>query len=260
MPYTLLDTELLKLKVEKEKENNEATFVLEPLQPGFGHTIGNALRRVLLSSLSGAAITKIKIEGADHEFSTLSGMKEDTVELILNLKGLRLKYDGDLPTTLVLDVKGPKEVRAGLFKTNPEVSIVDPDYHLATLASKGHLKLEATVEKGIGYLPVEMRSEEKNPIGTMAIDALFSPIKLVNTKVENTRVGRITNYDKIILEVKTDGTISPQDAFKKAAGILSEHTNLVLELTNAITETPKAKGEVRKAKLKITKVARKISK
>lgn len=253
MPYTLPDTELLKIKPQQEEENF-GVFVLEPLSPGYGHTIGNALRRILLSSLAGAAVTKIRIDGVEHEFSTIQGIKEDAVELILNIKGLRVKYDGDEPTMLALDVKGPKVIKASSIKPNPSVEIVDPNYYLATLSSKGHLKIELTVEKGRGYLPVELRTEEKNPIGTLSIDALFSPIKLVNMRVENTRVGRITNYDKIILEIKTDGTIKPREAFLKATQILQEHTSLVLDLANSLASEVKSLEEVKLRKVKTKKV------
>jgi DNA-directed RNA polymerase subunit alpha len=226
MSYKLPEVSLMQVKQERS-EGDSATFVIEPLSPGFGLTLGNALRRVLLSSLEGAAITSIRIDGVSHEFSTIKGVRQDVVDIILNLKQVRLKLDGDEPQVIILDVKGPKKVKAGDFKCPTGVEIVNQDLEVAEVAQGGKILLEATVEKGRGYLPTELRREEKLPIGVIAIDAAFSPIKRVNFQIENTRVGRMTNFDKLLLEIDTDGTISPQQALESASAILVEHFSVL---------------------------------
>lgn len=240
MEYTLPETNLLQIK-QAEGEENQATFILEPLSPGYGVTIGNSLRRVLLSSLSGAAISSVRIDGVTHEFSTIPGVKEDVVELILNLKGLRIKLNGDEPTTIILEAKKSGEITAKDFKTNPLVEIVDPDFHIATLDKNGKLFLEAYIERGRGYIPTEMKKEQKMPLGTVAIDSIFTPVKKVRYDVENTRVGRMTNFDKLTLEITTDGTISPVEAMEQSARVLVEHFGLIADLR---TERPKEEGQL----------------
>ena len=212
---------------EDHADGDMARFIIEPLSPGFGLTVGNAIRRVLLSSLQGAAITSIRIDGVAHEFSTIKGVTEDVVDLILNLKQIRFKLDGDEPQVVVLDVKGPKNVTAADFKCPTGVKVNNKTAHVAELVAGGKLLLEATVEKGRGYLPTELRKEEKLPIGVIAIDAAFAPIKRVNFQIENTRVGKMTNFDKLVLEVETDGSITPQDALAQSADILVDHFSVL---------------------------------
>ena len=226
MSYKLSEVSLMQVKEEKA-ENNAATFVVEPLSPGFGLTIGNAMRRVLLSSLDGAAITSIRIEGVSHEFSTIKGIKQDVVDIILNLKQVRVKLEGDEPQVMVLDFKSGSKIKAGDFKCPTGVEIINKDLEIAESTGSGKLLLEATVERGRGYMPTEMRREDKLPIGVIAIDAAFSPVKKVNFTTENTRVGKMTNFDKLIMEIETDGSITPHDAMEKSAEILVDHFSVI---------------------------------
>lgn len=196
-------------------------FVVEPLESGFGVTLGNAMRRVLLSSLSGAAVTSVRIEGLEHEFSTIPYMKEDTIEFLLNVKGLRLRYVSDRPGRLTLEVDGEGEITAADIVPSADYEIANPELHLATLGSpEARLYAEFSVEQGKGYVPADQG--DNLPIGTIPIDAIFTPIRRANYTVERTRVGQLTNYDKLTLEVWTDGTIAPQEAVGKAARILIE--------------------------------------
>lgn len=246
MDYILPETSLLQIKT-MEKMNDSGLFVIEPLSPGYGVTLANALRRVLLSSLEGAAITSVKIEGVTHEFTTIPGVKEDVVEVILNLKTLRFRLHQDEPVTLKLNVKGPKTVTAADFDANANCEIVNPETFIATLGKTSKLSMEITVAKGRGYVPVERHAEEKMPLGTIAVDSIFTPVKKVHYEVENTRVGGITNFDKITLEVATDGSIDPEEALNKAAGILVEHFGLIKEAFAAPAKTEKPAKE-KKAK------------
>ncbi len=213
------------VKAVKVKENEKVgVFDIEGLYRGYGLTIGNALRRVLFSSLPGAAITRFKVKGVGHEFTTIPGVVEDVVELGLNLKRVRLRFYADEPQILTLKVKGEKNVTAGDIKGNAQVEIQNPDLHIATLTAKSsELDIELTVEKGLGYEPVEIQKKERLPIGMIAIDAIFSPIVNVNFRIENMRVGERTDYNKIRLEIETDGTISPSSALHKAVNILADH-------------------------------------
>ena len=255
MSQRLPEVSLMQVKLESEQKNT-ANFVIEPLSPGFGLTIGNALRRVLLSSLEGSAITSIRIDGVAHEFSTIKGVREDVVDIILNLKRVRLNHTSEESQVLILDVKGPKKVTAGDFKCPTGVEIINKDLTIAELTEGGKMLLEATVERGRGYLPTEMRKEEKLPIGVIAIDAAFSPINKVNFQTENTRVGKMTNFDKLVLGVETDGSITPQFALEQSAAILVDHFSVIagvpapVEITEAevvIEEEPKTK-KARKSK------------
>ncbi len=204
--------------------NHKYRVVMEPLYPGYGVTLGNSLRRVLLSSLPGAAVVAVKIKGVDHEFSTVPNVKEDVIEIILNLKQVRLKVHSDQPVKLELKVKGEKAVTAGDFKKNSDVEIINSDLHLATLDSKSaELDMEIIVQKGRGYVPVEQRENEKLEIGMIAVDAIYTPVRRVNYDINNVRVGQITNYDELILTLETDGTISGEDAIDQAATILLNH-------------------------------------
>ncbi len=256
MDYILPETNLIQIKT-MEKLGNNGIFVIEPLSPGYGVTLGNALRRVLLSSLSGAAITSIQISGASHEFSTLPAVREDIVEIILNLKTLRFKLQGNDPVTLKLSVKGPKEVKASDFEKNSACEIVNTDTFIASLGKNGKLSMEVVVEKGRGYVPVEKRRDEKLPLGTIAVDSVFTPVKKIHYEVENTRVGGQTDFDKITLEISTDGSIDPEIALKTAAGILVEHCSLIQK---AFEEAAPAAKEVKKTLSKPKKVIKKVAK
>ncbi len=204
-------------------EENRAVFEIEGLYPGYGQTIGNSLRRVLLSSVEGAAITSIKIEGVGHEFSTIEGVKEDIVDLTLNLKQIRFRLHEKGPFSITLSVSGEKEVRGNDFKTPSQVEMVTPDIYIATLTSKkARLNLEAIVESGLGYVPVEARSKDKVEVGIIALDAAFSPVRQVNYEVENMRVGDRTDYNRLRLHIETDGSITPQEALQRAVHILVE--------------------------------------
>jgi len=222
-----------------ENHGARAVFSIEPLYPGYGMTVGNALRRVLLSSLPGAAITHVKFEGATHEFSTLPYVKEDVVDILLNIKKLRLKLHGEGPVTLTLNVTGAKTVTAGDIQKNSDVEVINADQPIATLTDKaGKLEMEFVVEAGRGYVPVEQREKEKRDIGLIAIDSIFTPMKNVNFTTENVRVGQMTNYDKLVLDITTDGSITPLEAMKMSADIMVEHFKFVAEAEIMGAEMP----------------------
>lgn len=220
------DIDLAKVKVIKKNDNN-SIFEIEPLSPGYGVTLGHALRRVLLSSLKGTAVTSVKFENTTHEFSTIKGVKEDVMDIILNLKHLTLKLLGDEPVTLKLSKKGPGKVLAKDFKKDAQVEILDPEFHIATLEKDGKLNMEITVEKGYGYVPVESRQDVKLPLGTIAIDAIFNPVKKINYNVENTRVGGETNYNKLTIDISTNGTITPEDAYQTSVKLLLDYLSII---------------------------------
>ncbi len=231
------------------KNGNRATFEISPLMPGYGATIANPLRRVLLSSLEGAAITSIKIKGVDHEFSSIAGIQEDVIELIMNIKKIKFRLYVDGPVKLNIEVKGEKEVTAADIKTNADIEVINPEQHIATLTDKKtEFALELDVEKGIGYVPVEQRQKEKLAIGVIAIDAIFSPVRLVNFKIEDVRVGQRIDFNKVTMEVETDGSIEPEMAMKSAAEILINHFNVVHEV--AVPEAPVKKEPKAKKKNK----------
>ena len=214
--------------VVADKKDNEVTIEIEPCYPGYGVTIGNALRRVLLSSLSGAAVTAVKIKGVDHDFSTIPSVKEDVVEIILNLKGLRLKSHSDNPVRLKLKHKGKGDIKASEVETTSEVEIVDPNYVIATATDdKVDFEMELVVEQGLGYIPVEQRATKDLEIGMIAIDSIYNPVIKVGYQVENVRVGQMTDYDKVILKIQTDGIITGEEAFNQAAKILDDHFNYI---------------------------------
>ena len=216
-------------KLVQKKDKNIAIFEMEALYPGYGVTIGNSLRRVLLSSLEGAAITQVKIKGVQHEFSTISGVIEDVITIILNLKKLRFKVFTSEPQRATLLVKGEKEVKGSDFKLPPQAKIVNPNNHIASLtSSKSQLDMEIQIEKGIGYESAESR-KRKLPLGEIAIDAAFSPVQRVSFQVENMRVKERTDFDRLVLEIETDGIISPQEALLEASGILINHFSLIKE-------------------------------
>ena len=238
MPLKLKNFEMPK-KVEcddKVSNNTFGKFTIEPFERGFGTTIGNALRRVMLSSLEGTAVRAVRIKNVLHEFSTIKDVKEDVVEIILNLKQLIVKSSGDSPKVLALKVKGAKEVKASNIKVSSGVEIINPDLHIATLNKNGELDMEIHVGKGRGYITAEENREEKQPVDLISIDSFFSPVKRVNYTVEDARVGQRTNYDRLILEVRTDETISPYDAIVSAAEIINEHLMLFIAPEKIKTE------------------------
>ncbi len=222
--YTM-NVPLFEIKEEK-KDKNYAKFAITPLERGFGDTLGNSLRRVLLSSLPGAAITSVKIAGVKHQFSTLKGMKEDVVEFLLNLKKVRFSYSGEKPVKASISVKTAGEVKAKDIKVGPNVKIANPEFVLAVINKGAKLEADMEIETGVGYSPADERSSGE--IGTIPLDASFSPIVRVNYKVEETRVGRLTNYDKLNFEVWTDGTIDPKEAIISGAKILISHFNQIV--------------------------------
>ena len=233
-------------------KDNRYQVTIEPFYPGFGVTIGNALRRVLLSSLAGGAVTSFKIQGVQHEFDAINGVKEDVVEIMLNLKQLRLKSYSEEPVKLKLSGKGEKVLKAADIEKNSEVEISNKDLVIATLTEKNSsMEMEITVENGLGYVTVEQREREKLDIGTIAIDSSFSPIMNVGFNIENVRVGKMTNYEKLILDIVTDGTISAEEAISQAAIILEKHFSLWTKKEEVEVEEevkPKAKRASKKAK------------
>lgn len=206
-------------------------LIVEPLERGYGITLGNSLRRILLSSLPGVAVTSVKIEGALHEFSTLPGVVEDVTDIILNLKGLLCKLHTDEPTVVRIEAEGEGEVTAEDIKAGPDVEILNPSHHIATLESDGRLFMDIVLAKGRGYVSADQNKTEDQAIGVIPVDSSFSPVIKVNYVVEDTRVGQRTDYDKLILEVWTNGVIGPKEATSLAAKIMSEHLNLFIELT-----------------------------
>jgi DNA-directed RNA polymerase subunit alpha len=233
------------------KEGSKTTFEISPLMPGYGATIANPLRRVLLSSLEGTAVTSVKIKGVDHEFSSIPGVLEDIIEVILNIKKIRFILHGDGPVKLTLDVKGEKAVTAADIKLSSDVELINEDQHIATITDKKiGLNMELEIGKGVGYVPVEQRQKEKLAIGVIAVDAIFSPVKVVNFKIENVRVGQRIDFNKVVMEIETDGSIEPEEALKKASDILVDHFKLVSEVKTEEKEAKPKKKSVTKKKSK----------
>ncbi len=229
-----------KIEIKKGKLPNEAVVTVEPCYYGYGTTLGNALRRVIISSLPGAAATAVKIKGVQHEFSTIPHVKEDVIEVLLNLKQLRMKVYSTEPVRLVLKAKGEKEVTAKDIEDSADVEIINKDLHIAEMTSKNaDLEMEIFVSQGRGYVPVEAREKEKLELGAIAIDSIFTPIKNIGYKVENVRVGDITNYDKLTLNIETDGTIAPEEALEQGVKLLTDHFNLFLGKPAAEEESVK---------------------
>lgn len=226
-------------------DGNRGTFEISPLMPGYGATIANPLRRVLLSSLEGAAVTSIKIKGVDHEFSAVEGVMEDVIQIILNVKKIRFKLHSEGPVKLTVSVKGEKEVTAADIETTSDVEIINPEQRIATISDKKTVfEMELDVEKGIGYVPVEQRQKDKLAIGVIAVDAIFSPVRLVNFSVENVRVGNRIDFNKVTMEVETDGSIQPEAAVKNAAEILANHFQQIaaIEIPEAAAKPAKKKA------------------
>ncbi len=214
---------------ETTPSENRTKFIVEPLEPGFGYTLGNALRRTLLSSIPGAAVTQIRIEGVLHEFSTIQGVKEDVTDVILNIKDLVIRSESDEPVAIHLRVQGPKDVVAGDITAPAGVEILNPDLHIATLNKKGRFDVEMVVERGRGYVSAERNKKGRDTIGVVPIDSIFSPVRRVAYAVEATRVEQMTNYDKLILDVETNGAITPKEAFAAAGRTLVELLGLVAQ-------------------------------
>ncbi len=222
-------------RIEKTMQNDAehyARFVVEPLERGFGHTLGNSLRRVLLSSLPGAAVTSINIEEVQHEFSTIAGVKEDVTEIILNLKELSVKLFSEQPKMLEINAVGPGKVKAGDIRVDSEVEIVNPDLHIATLRKGAKLHMWMTLDKGRGYVPAERNKQNPMPIGVIPIDSIYTPIRKMNYMVEDTRVGQTTDYDKLVLDVWTNGSMSPEEAISMAAKIVTDQLSIFTKLTD----------------------------
>ncbi|MFY9740275.1 MAG: DNA-directed RNA polymerase subunit alpha [Candidatus Cybelea sp.] len=238
---TMLETPVGATIEVRERRDNYAKFVIEPLERGFGITLGNALRRVLLSSIPGAAVTYMKIDGVLHEFSTIPGMVEDTIALMLNLKGLPVKLNSDEPKVLTLAVSGAREVTAGDIVPDADVEVLEPNYRLATLSSKdAKLTMEIGVEKGRGYVMADRQRNVEHMIGLIPLDSIFSPIRKVNFTVDDTRVGQSVDFDRLTVEVETNGSITPDEALSTAATIMQEQLDLFVSFTNRAEPLPEA--------------------
>ena len=216
---------------ELTEDGKYGRFVVEPLERGFGNTLGNSLRRVLLSSLEGCAVTSVKIDGVLHEFSTIPGVKEDVTEIVLNLKSLVPKLHETCPKVVEIAAEGPCEVTAGDVKSDSEVEILNPDLHIATISEGGKLFMELTIDKGRGYVPAEKNKQAQPVIGVIPVDSIYTPVTKVNFNVSDTRVGQVTDFDKLTIDVWTNGTISAQEAIALAAKVLTEHLNLFIDLS-----------------------------
>ena len=223
--------------LEIDNDNNYAKFVCEPLERGYGITIGNSLRRILLSSLPGSAITGVKIEGVQHEFSTVPNVVEDVPEIIVNLKNVRLKLDKNEEKTLRINFKGEGEVKAGDIITDESVEILNPDLHIATVSEGGSLVMDIVADMGRGYNTAEKNKKDDQPLGLLPIDSIYTPVKKVNYSVENTRVGQMVDYDKLTIEVWTDGSLKPYEALSLAAKVMTGHLELFIDLSEATKNT-----------------------
>jgi DNA-directed RNA polymerase subunit alpha len=215
----------------KHKDDFSGEFIIEPLERGFGNTLGNSIRRVLLSSIEGIGITRVRVDGVMHEFSTLEGMKEDIMEFIANLRGVVFRMETDEPVMLKLEKEGPAAVKASDIKCVSDIEIVNPDEYICTLAKKSKLNAEIRVEKNKGYKSAEENVVEEEPIGVIPVDTIFSPVKSVQFKVENTRVGQVTNYDRLIIDIETNGSVKPEDALSQASKIINDYMALMIDLS-----------------------------
>ncbi|MCL2095876.1 MAG: DNA-directed RNA polymerase subunit alpha [Oscillospiraceae bacterium] len=217
-----------------DRDGAHGNFVIEPLERGYGTTLGNSLRRILLSSLPGVAVTSVKIDGVLHEISTIPNVKEDVTQIVLNIKGITARFNGEGSKTVLIDAQGEGIVTAGAIKTDAELEILNPEHHIATLGERARLYMELTFDRGRGYVSAEKnKTDVANPaIGVIYVDSIFTPVLMMNYSVENTRVGNITDYDKLLMELKTNGTISAKEAVSLAAKILNEHLNLFVELSD----------------------------
>jgi DNA-directed RNA polymerase subunit alpha len=244
--YTIILPSKPRVVVE---EGNKGVFEIDGLYPGYGHTLGNSLRRIILSSLPGASIVSIKIDGVSHEFSTIEGIKEDVITLILNLKKVRFKMASDEAQTVNLSVKGPKEVTAGDITVGGQIEVLNPDSHIASVTGKVNLDVELRVEKGLGFIPKEVIQKEKVDIGTIAVDAIFTPIRRVSYEVENMRVGDKTNHNRLRISIETDGTLTPREALSRSIEIMIFQLKAIVDfkepepVVEPTTSTRESKGE-----------------
>jgi DNA-directed RNA polymerase subunit alpha len=248
----LIEIEKPKIEcVESSEDNTYGKFVVEPLERGYGITLGNSLRRILLSSLPGVAVTSIKIDGVLHEFSTVPGVIEDVTEIILNVKNLSLKLHSDEPKIVYIDAEGEGPITAGDIKADSDVEILNPDLHICTLNGDSRFYMELVIDKSRGYVPAEKNKQPGQPIGIIPVDSIYTPVRRVNYTVENTRVGQITDYDKLTLEVWTNGSLKPDEAISLGAKIMSEHLNLFIDLSDQAkhTEIMVEKEETKKEKV-----------
>jgi DNA-directed RNA polymerase subunit alpha len=227
------------------EEGNKGVFEIDGLYPGYGHTLGNSLRRIILSSLPGASITSIKIEGISHEFQAMEGIKEDVIVMILNLKKVRFKMLSDEPQTVTLSVKGPKEVLASDIKTGGQVEVLNPDLHIAEVTGKVNLNIEMNIEKGLGFIPKEVLQKDKVDIGTIAVDAIFTPIRRVSYEVENMRVGDKTNHNRLRLAIETDGTLSAREALSQSIEIMINQLKAIVDFKEPEEEIKPEKKAVK---------------
>ncbi len=218
--------------IYSNEDPNYGKFIVEPLERGYGTTLGNSLRRIFLSSLPGAAVTSVKIDGILHEFSTIPGVKEDVTEIILNLKKLAVRLNGENTKRVLINAIGPKEVTAADIIGDADMEIFNPDLHIATLEDGASLVIEINLARGRGYIPAEQNKTENTPIAVIPVDSIFTPVRKVNFTVENTRVGQVTDYDRLVLEIWTDGSIRPEEGVSIGAKIMQEHLNLFIELTD----------------------------
>ena len=227
-----------------KEEDFSGVFEIDGLYPGYGHTLGNSLRRIILSSLPGAAITQVKLNGVQHEFSTIEGVKEDVVTILLNLKRIRLSMHGDAPVVLALKVSGPKQVTAADISAPSQVTILSPEQHIADLTAKGaSIDMEITVERGLGYVPREVHQKDKVDIGTIALDAVFTPIRRVNYEVENMRVGDRTDYNRLRFSIETDGTLTPREALENSIEIMIHQLKSIIGFQESTATTAEAYEE-----------------
>jgi DNA-directed RNA polymerase subunit alpha len=250
--FLLIEIEKPKIEcVESTEDNTYGKFVVEPLERGYGITLGNSLRRILLSSLPGVAVTSIKIDGVLHEFSTVPGVIEDVTEIILNVKNLSLKLHSEGPKIIYIDAEGEGPITAGDIKADSDVEILNPDLHICTLNGDSRFYMEMVINKSRGYIPAEKNKQPGQPIGIIPVDSIYTPVRRVNYTVENTRVGQITDYDKLTLEVWTNGSIKPDEAISLGAKIMSEHLNLFIDLSDQAkhTEIMVEKEETKKEKV-----------
>ncbi len=234
-----------KPRVVKEEEN-KGVYEIDGLYPGYGHTLGNSLRRIILSSLPGASITSIKIDGVNHEFQTLDGIKEDVIVMILNLKRASFKMISDEPQVITLSVKGPKSVTAGDIKTGGQVEILNPELHIVDVTGKVNLNIEIRIEKGLGFIPKEIFQKDKVDVGTIAVDAIFTPIRRVSYEVENMRVGDKTNHNRLRISLETDGTLTPREALSRSIEIMINQLKAIVDFKEPevpVTEEPEVQAK-----------------
>ena len=241
--------------LELDEVKNYAKFVCEPLERGYGITIGNSLRRILLSSLPGSAITSVKIDGVLHEFTTIPDVVEDVSDIILNLKMVRLKLDKNEEKVLRIDIQGPADVKAGDIVTDGTVEVLNPDLHIATVEKGGHLVMEMTAEMGRGYNSAEKNKKPEQALNVLPIDSIFTPVKKVNYQVESTRVGQMIDYDKLVIDVWTDGSLKPYEALSLAAKVMTEHLELFIDLSEMAKNTQKKEKKEESKKEKVLEMS-----